>query len=81
MEDVYLRSAATGKLADAGPVRLRRIPVKGDFVVSSNRRLYVVVRVIHEWDSRNEPVVVCDVAPADVALAAEMGGSGPTVAA
>lgn len=79
MEDVFLRNSATGQLANASPVRLRRIPVKGEFIVSSNRRLYAVVRVIHDWDNNNDPVVLCDVAPADVALTRDQGGSGPTL--
>ncbi len=80
MEDVFLRNATTGQMANASPVRLRRIPIKGELIVSSNRRLFAVVRVIHDWNKNNEPVVVCDVAPAEVVLANEQGGSGPALA-
>lgn len=79
MDTVFLRNAATGQLANAEPVELRRIPVKGDFIVASDRRLYTVVRVIHDWDGGNLPVVLCDVAPAEVALAKHDRGAGPAI--
>lgn len=79
MDTVFLRNAATGSPANADPVQLRRVPVKGDFIVASHRRLYAVVRVIHDWDRDNQPVVFCDVAPAEVALARDEGGTGPAL--
>lgn len=79
MEAVYLRMASTGKLANRDPVMLRRIPIKGEIIIAANRRAFVVIRVVHDWDDANQAVVVCDLAPAEAVLAQHNNASGPEI--
>jgi len=64
MEPVFVRDASTGKLLSESAVPFTRVPQKGE-LIATQKRLWSVSRVVHDWVSPGVPVSWIEVSPVE----------------